>query len=235
MRTQLLVGAIVLGVLLGGCAAQSATAPQQQESSAATSTASVAPTTSPEATELSVSSIEIKAGQTPEALGRNLFEVAFPNWYIAGADEKLSDKVTDYIVKNGDSQLESFYRDLAQENTAVFSEALFSDTLRPEVAADFEQINMWVMDMRFRTSDNEEPYRLWNTVESSELSSESGSTRTVLVTFTTRDNSKSGVNSAGKFIAAGTELDGDKSEALITFDGASGIEKITSFTVVPAK
>jgi len=180
-------------------------------------------------------SLEIKTGQSPEALGKNLFEVALPNWNMASVDDKLTDKVMDYVTKNGNSQLEGFYKDLAKDNTAAFSSALLSDTLRPEVAKDFEYINMWVMDMRFRTNDDTEPYKVWNTVESSTLVSTSGTTRTVLITFTSHDNSKTGVNTAEKYISAGGEIDGDRSQAQVTFDSASGTEKITSYTIVPVK
>ena len=192
-------------------------------------------TASPEVTANPSQSLEIKTGQSPEALGKNLFEVALPNWHMAGADDKIFDKVLNYVMKNGYSQLEGYYRELAKENTAAFSSALLSDTLRPEVAKGFEHVNMWVMDTRMRTNDDAEPYKVWNTVESSTLVSTSGTTRTVLVTLTSHDNSKTGVNTAEKYIPAGLEIDGDKFEAQVTFDSASGSEKITSYTVLTIK
>lgn len=235
MKTPLLVGTIALSLFLGACAA---TTPGQDEQPPAATTAETSASSAaspPEPPAVTSESIEIKAGQTPEALGKHLFEVAFPSWNMAGADDKIHDKVMDFVVENGNTQLEGFYRELAAENTAIFSSALLSDTLRPEVAKDFQSINMWLMDMRFRTDDDEEPYKVWNTVESSTLVSTSGTTRTVLITFTSHDNSKTGVNTAEKYISAGGEIDGDKSQAQVTFDGASGTEKITSYTVVPLK
>lgn len=232
MKARLLIGAIALSLSLGACEA----APGRDEKPPATATVETAPpTAAPEATTAPPRPIEIQTGQTPEALGKNLFEVAIPNWIMTGTDDQTINKVRAYITENGNSQLAGFYTKLAKENSAIHGNAILSDTLRPEVRTDFEEINAWVMDMNRRTSRDEVRYKVWHTVESSTLVSTSGTTRTILITFTSHDNSEDGVNKAKELISEAGRINGDKSQAQVTFDSASGTEKITSYTVVPVK
>ncbi len=185
------------------------------------------------------SSIELKAGQTPEALAKNLFEGVFPRWNMASANQDTTKEIDEYVITNGDSKMADYYKVIAQKNTSIFIKALFiegSTKDLPAIVAKYEEVNTWVINMYDLTSHDEEPYKVWNAVQTTKVVSKEGTKTTIQVNFTEHDNSKSGLNHADKLLAQqgqGAAFDGNKRTATITFDSASGSEKILSLDIIP--
>lgn len=191
-----------------------------------------------ESTSEQVTSIELKAGQSPEALAKNLFEGVFPQWNMAGTTDEMVEETTNYLATNGDTKLNEYYSSIAKKNSEKYSKAIFGpspDERQQEITGDFKDVNAFALQMHYMTSDDEESYKLWNTVHTAEVSSESGTKRTLYITYTEHDNSKTGVNRANEIFAnsGSVGIDGKKKAAQVTFDSASGSEIVTSYTVVP--
>jgi hypothetical protein len=175
---------------------------------------------------------ELKAGQTPEAVAKNLFEKVLPEWDMAGTNKTMVDKVTQYVMANGKTKLGDYYKELAQQNTPAFKKGLFGDTPAPEITKvvnDFENINTFVLDMYYRTSDDNEPYKTWNSVESVQVLAETASTRQLQIQLTEHDNATTGVNSALKYMGTEGSFEGKKRTIIVSLKTVGDKEIVTSF------
>lgn len=217
--------------------APNATTSPTPEATSSTDPANIIPletaTPSVEQTAAVPSNLEIKAGQTPEALAKNVME-NFTSWDMAGASPEATEATINYVVENGDTQLAAYFDGLAKKNSPAYVDALFEDpssSIAKQTATNREVVNAWVLNMQLLTSNDQETYKLWTTVDSVEVMSEKGSERILRIHYTEHDNSNSGVNHANTLNQK--PFDGTKHSMVVAFNSASGSEKISSMVIDP--
>jgi hypothetical protein len=83
--------------------------------------------------------------------------------------------------------------------------------------------------MYYRTSDDNEPYKTWNSVESVQVLAETASTRQLQIQLTEHDNATTGVNSALKYMGTEGSFEGKKRTIIVSLKTVGDKEIVTSF------
>lgn len=207
------------------------------------SSASAAPSKTPEASTpptpeaLTVQSLEIPAGLTPEELGTTLID-RLSSWDMAGATAENRDGYLKAGAATGDSF--GYATQLAQQNGAIYAEALFGPDWQsvPTLATyvpNKEKANAGLIELWFATSAgisrlDPEPFKSSDTVDSVTVVSQSGGAITERIATTAHNNSSA--NRADTLAPGTAALDGEKFVVVATFTTVNGVEKVSGFDIV---
>lgn len=193
-------------------------------------------TSTPEATkapeqELTVKSLEIPTGLSPEELGKTFVQDRLSQWEMAGA---TPENQKEWILAD---DTKSYLESLAEKNGNIFADALFIPDWQSDPhlihEVDFEKgQNASSVENWFKTYDDpgsDEAYKRSVSVDSTTVVSQTEGAITLKVLATEHNNSVK--NRASEFDPNATSNNGAKFLATVTFTTVGGVEKISALTM----
>ena len=229
-----LVAGSVIGLKTVGDAPKNAAPAPDPKATSQTPEATQAPTVNAEV--LTVKSLEIPAGETPEQLGIAFVQDRFSKWEMAGANDAglaalaAANYSTDgYIIPE------------ANKNAAIFGEALFipgyqSDSrlagfVAYQAKSNAHSFEIWSKTYKSSDAVDLEAYSRGISVESTKVVSQDANSLTIAVAATEHDNAdknRAGTDFASSFTS---QVNGSKFLITLTLQQVNGTEKISAMTI----
>jgi hypothetical protein len=228
--------AVIAGSVIGLKAAGDApkNTPPAPDPKATSQTPEATPTAAPEV--LTVASLEIPAGLTPEQLGQTLVADRLSAWAMAGSIPDVQNQWLDY-VSSGKGSTGAFVDGQVATNGAFFAEALFvpgfkSDALLTDQVSGWTKQNAtlledWLLTYNSHDPKDLEPFNDYFTVESTTVVSQTTDSITLAIAAT--DHNNAAQNRIGsQYDPGAVALDGYKFVMTVTLTSVGGAEKISA-------
>lgn len=238
--TALIAGAaVVAGSVIGFKVASDTpkNQPPKTDPKTTSHTPEASPTPTGAAEVLTVKSVEIPAGMSPEQLGTTLVQ-RMADWDMDGTTAKNRDAYFAEGAKTGDAG--AYAKQISEASGNIYAEALFGQDWQsePKIAtyvtnekvSQAASLELWFKTSSGIDSRDKEPFKTWNTVDSVNVVSQSGDSVTERIAVTAHNNVEK--NTAAQFDPGVTQLNGEKFEVDATFTTVNGVNKVSNFNIV---
>lgn len=228
---------VAFGGLVAGCAQSGSTHPRPTHSVAATPKA-----TSSAADKLLTGAALTAAFEIPSSLSDQDLAQAFVSkssaWYAYGSVEEVNDQINAVLAKGGDPGAAILA--IVQDNSPAIADGLFesgwenNSSLQPKYTSRIEEVDHVLTDW-YKTHDksgaNQEPYKLWITLDSTVPVSSVKTADGRTLTFVTIAHTNADQNLVGSTLKADTDpADGKRVQTTVVFRDEGANEKIASYT-----
>lgn len=225
----------VIGIKAAGDAPNNTPPAPDPKATSQTPEATPTPSSTPEQ-QLTVQSLEIPAGETPEQLGVAFVQDRFSKWEMAGATPEVEKLWGTASGSTGD-----FVTAQAANSAPIFGDALFvpgyqsdprlSGFVADQAKSNAHSLESWLLTYQSGDPADLQPYNRGLTVESTKVVSQDANGLTIAVAATEHDNAaknRMGTTYASSFTS---QVNGNKILITLTLTQVNGTEKISAMTI----